>query len=72
SKQISKIQDIIKSQKKALADIEAQHSEARRAGELIYENYGEIDKAISAIKQKNKPEGKKVISVENSKLVMDL
>jgi len=82
AKQIEKIQDIIDAQKKTVEHINKEYEENKRAGELVYENYGQIKEVMEALKEarkkmpikdiQSKIKNKKIISIENSKLVMEL
>jgi len=82
SRQMEKIHEIISSQKKQLEILKKEHGENKRAGELIYENYGELRNLISQFEDakkkmslpeiKSKIRNKKIVSIENSKIVVDL
>ena len=77
-----KIEEIISSQKKTLVNLKKEYEEDKRAGELIYENYNEIKNILSAFEEakkkmtlaeiKSKIKNKKIVSIENSKIVVDL
>ncbi|MEM4336836.1 MAG: NFACT family protein [Candidatus Woesearchaeota archaeon] len=79
SKQIKKVEEIISIQKKQIEELKKEYEFNKRAGEIIYENYGELQNIISSLKnlsntqiEEAKKVNKKIISFKGSILTVDL